>query len=77
VTSVVYPPTTREIGVRRREFAPPIHQTFDAFSQQVLADGARLGKTKQLTVVAVAHVTRCPYCIRGRTKPRPSGPRKR
>jgi len=25
-------------------------------------------KTKQLIAVAVAHVTQCPYCIRGHTK---------
>src|SRR5690606_40957535 len=26
------------------------------------------GKTKQLIAVAVAHVTQCPYCIRGHTQ---------
>ena len=26
------------------------------------------GKTKQLIAVAVAHVTQCPYCIKGHTK---------
>ncbi|EQD70880.1 alkylhydroperoxidase [mine drainage metagenome] len=26
------------------------------------------GKTKQLIAVAVAHVTQCPYCIRGHTE---------
>lgn len=31
-------------------------------------DGALDGKTKQLIAVAVAHVTQCPYCIRGHTK---------
>ena len=31
MTSVVYPPATREIGDRRRELAPAIHQAFDAF----------------------------------------------
>ncbi|MDD5332367.1 MAG: carboxymuconolactone decarboxylase family protein [Rhodoferax sp.] len=25
------------------------------------------GKTRQLIAVAVAHVTQCPYCIRGHT----------
>ncbi len=64
----VYLPATREIGERRRELAPGIHQAFDAFSQQVFADGALPGKTKQLIAVAVAHVTQCPYCIRGHTK---------
>jgi AhpD family alkylhydroperoxidase len=64
----VYPRGTREIGARRRELAPEIHQAFDAFSQQVFADGALPGKTKQLIAVAAAHVTQCPYCIRGHTK---------
>ncbi|MBN9568045.1 MAG: carboxymuconolactone decarboxylase family protein [Alphaproteobacteria bacterium] len=31
-------------------------------------DGALPGKTKQLIAVAVAHVTQCPYCIKGHTK---------
>jgi AhpD family alkylhydroperoxidase len=66
--SVVYPPATREIGHRRRELAPAIHQAFDAFSSQVFADGALPAKTKQLIAVAAAHVTQCPYCIRGHTK---------
>ena len=66
--SAVYPAATREIGARRRELAPEIHQAFDAFSRQVFADGALPGKTKQLIAVAAAHVTQCPYCIRGHTK---------
>jgi len=66
--SVVYPPATREIGDRPRELAPAIHQAFDAFSKQVFADGALPAKTKQLIAVAAAHVTQCPYCIRGHTK---------
>jgi len=68
MTSTVYPPATREIGERRRELAPAIHQAFDAFSQQVFADGALPGKAKQLIAVAVAHVTQCPYRIAGHTK---------
>lgn len=64
----VYPPATRELAARRRELAPEIHQAFDAFSARVFADGALPGKTKQLIAVAAAHVTQCPYCIRGHTK---------
>jgi AhpD family alkylhydroperoxidase len=37
-------------------------------SQAVFQDGALPVKTKQLIAVAVAHVTQCPYCIRGHTK---------
>ena len=68
MTSMVYPPATPEIGARRRELAPAIHEAFDAFSRQVFADGALPGRTKQLIAVAVAHVTQCPYCIRGHTR---------
>jgi len=52
----------------RKRLAPEIHDTFQAFSQKVFADGALPVKTKQLIAVAVAHVTQCPYCIRGHTK---------
>jgi AhpD family alkylhydroperoxidase len=68
MASVVYLPTTREIGDRCRELAPAIRQAFDAFSKQVFAEGALPAKTKQLIAVAVAHVTLCPYCIRGHAK---------
>ena len=61
-------PAAREIGTRRRELAPAIHQAFDAFSNKVFADGALPEKAKQLIAVAVAHVTQCPYCIAGHTK---------
>jgi len=62
-------PATREIGTRRRELAPAIHQAFDAFSKQVFADGALPEKAKQQIAVAVAHVTQsAPNCIVGHTK---------
>ena len=44
--SPVYPPATREIGDRRRELAPAIHEAFDAFSRQVFADGALPGRPR-------------------------------
>ena len=34
----------------------------------MFADGALPAKTKQVIAVAVAHVTQCPYCIKGHTK---------
>jgi AhpD family alkylhydroperoxidase len=34
----------------------------------VFAPGALPERTKQLIAVAVAHVTQCPYCIRGHTR---------
>ena len=63
----MYPDTTKEIARKRRELAPEISSAFRAFGQRVFADGALPEKTKQLIAVAVAHVTQCPYCIRGHT----------
>ncbi len=64
----LYPSLTRDIAEKRRALAPEIEKAFQAFSQQVFAEGALPAKTKQLIAVAVAHVTQCPYCIRGHTK---------
>jgi len=64
----VYPTVTREIAAQRRELAPGPAEAFRQFSQSVFAEGALSAKTKQLIAVAVAHVTQCPYCIRGHTK---------
>jgi AhpD family alkylhydroperoxidase len=64
----MFPQPTKELAARRRELAPDIQAAFDAFSQRVLADGALPAKTKQLIAVAVAHVTQCPYCIKGHTR---------
>ena len=67
MSDAVYPTPTRELAARRAELAPETHDAFQAFSKQVFADGALPEKTKQLIAVAVAHVTQCPYCIRGHT----------
>lgn len=64
----VYHPTTPQLAQRRKELAPHVHDAFEDFSRAVFADGALPGRTKQLIAVAVAHVTQCPYCIRGHTK---------
>jgi AhpD family alkylhydroperoxidase len=64
----LYPPSSRELSEKRRALAPDTEKAFQAFSQQVFADSALPAKTKQLIAVAVAHVTQCPYCIRGHTK---------
>lgn len=66
--SQIFPQATREMAERRRALAPKQAEAFKAFSQSVFADGALPAKTKQLIAVAVAHVTQCPYCIRGHTK---------
>jgi AhpD family alkylhydroperoxidase len=64
----LYPRSSREISEKRRALAPETEKAFQAFSQQVFAAGALSEKTKQLIAVAVAHVTQCPYCIKGHTK---------
>ena len=63
----IYPQATRELAERRTRLAPGPAKAFRAFSQSVFAEGAITTKTKQLIAVAVAHVTQCPYCIRGHT----------
>ena len=64
----VYPVASRELAERRKHAEPDTHEAFQAFSRQVFADGALPEKTKQLIAVAVAHVTQCPYCIRGHAR---------
>ena len=68
MTEDMYPPSTRELARKRRELAPEAEAAFQAFSQTVFADGALSAKMKQIVAVAVAHVTQCPYCIKGHTK---------
>lgn len=68
MSDALYPPSSRETSRKRRELAPETEAAFQAFSKQVFADGALPAKTKQIIAVAVAHVTQCPYCIRGHTK---------
>ena len=64
----VYPEATRELSQKRQALTPDIEAAFRSFSERVFADGALPSKTKELIAVAVAHVTQCPYCIRGHTK---------
>lgn len=63
----IFPDVSKELVDRRRELAPEIYGAFRTFNQRVFADGALSAKTKDLIAVAVAHVTQCPYCIRGHT----------
>ena len=63
----LYPQATRALAEQRSRLAPGPAEAFRAFSQSVFAEGALPAKTKQLIAVAVAHVTQCPYCIRGHT----------
>ncbi len=68
MTESMYPAPSRDIAQKRRELAPEAEAAFHAFSRAAFADGALPEKTKQIIAVAVAHVTQCPYCIRGHTK---------
>lgn len=60
--------TKQSPGNRRHEHTPDIEDAWRQFSRSVFAKGALDTKTKQLIAVAVAHVTQCPYCIRGHAK---------
>jgi AhpD family alkylhydroperoxidase len=64
----IYPSSTRDLAQKRRDLAPDAEAAFQAFSKTVFADGALPVKIKQIIAVAVAHVTQCPYCIKGHTK---------
>jgi AhpD family alkylhydroperoxidase len=64
----MYPPVTRQSAARIRTLAPAQQAAFDAFGKAVFAEGALSVKIKQIVAVAVAHVTQCPYCIKGHTK---------
>ena len=64
----LHPQASRELAEQRKRLAPGPATAFRAFSQIVFAEGAIPSRTKQLIAVAVAHVTQCPYCIRGHTR---------
>jgi len=64
----VYPPATPSMSKKRADLAPDQVEAFRNFSKTVFKAGAIDEKTKQLIAVAVAHVTQCPYCIKGHTK---------
>jgi AhpD family alkylhydroperoxidase len=66
--SSIYPSSTPEITRHRRDLAPDQQAAFEAFGKAVFADGALPSKVKQIIAVAVAHVTQCPYCIKGHTR---------
>ncbi|MFL6713674.1 MAG: carboxymuconolactone decarboxylase family protein [Sulfurifustis sp.] len=64
----ILPHMTPDLAAMRKQLAPDIHEAFTNFGERVFAEAALSAKTKQLIAVAVAHVTQCPYCIRGHTK---------
>ena len=64
----IYPASHPGAAGARHRLTPETDAAFLAFSRQVFADGALTSRTKQIIAVAVAHVTQCPYCIRGHTR---------
>jgi AhpD family alkylhydroperoxidase len=51
---------------RLKTASPNATETFGAmqtFMAKAVADGALPAKTKELIAIAVAHATKCPYCI--------------
>ena len=68
MSEMLYPSSTGALSERDKRLTPEPHDAFQTFSRKVFANGALTTKTKQLIAVAVAHVTQCPYCIRGHTK---------
>jgi AhpD family alkylhydroperoxidase len=61
----MFPFATKELNEKKAALAPENIQAWRNFSKTVFKAGALDEKTKQLIAVAVAHVTQCPYCIRG------------
>jgi len=68
MTAELYPAPTPDLARMRRVLAPDTAGAFRDFSKAVFAEGALPARTKQMIAVAVAHVTQCPYCIRGHTR---------
>ena len=63
----LYPPLAKNSRANRRSWRRR-SQRRSRRSARVFAEGALPTKTKQFIAVAVAHVTQCPYCIRGHTE---------
>lgn len=61
----LFPEGTREMNKKKANLAPDIIDSWRNFSRSVFQEGALPAKTKQLIAVAAAHITQCPYCIRG------------
>ena len=64
----LFPPATPMMSKKRAALAPDTTEAFRAFNRKVFSEGALSARMKQVIAVAVAHVTQCPYCIRGHTR---------
>ena len=68
ISDIVSQSHTKGLAQKRRGLSTNTEAAFQSVSQAAFADGARPTKVKQIIAVAVAHVTQCPYCIKGHTK---------
>jgi len=68
MTAEIYPAVTPDLAHMRRELAPDAAAAFNEFGKVVFADGALSARFKNIIAVAAAHITQCPYCIRGHTR---------
>jgi AhpD family alkylhydroperoxidase len=68
MSETLYSLSAGALSDAHKRLSPEPYDAFQQFSRRVFANGALTTKTKQLIAVAVAHVTQCPYCIRGHTK---------
>ncbi len=68
MTQELRPVPSAHLSKRRRALSPDIEKAFSELSERVFAEGELPAKVKELIAVAVAHVTQCPYCIRGHTR---------
>lgn len=68
MTEELYPSITRDLTRKRRDLDHDAATAFHDFSNAVFAEGALSRQTKHIIAVAVAHVTQCPYCIKGHTR---------
>ncbi len=60
-----YPKDGRKYIPQLKELKPELFESFMALNEKTFAEGSLSTKTKELIAVAVAHTTRCPYCIEG------------
>jgi AhpD family alkylhydroperoxidase len=64
----LYRPIPKKLAKARKSLVPKSAKAFQSFSRAVFENGSLSTKMKHLIAVAVAHVTQCPYCIRGHTQ---------
>ena len=58
-----YPKDGRKYYPQLKALQPELFESFMTFNEKTFADGSLSTKVKELIAVAVAHTTRCPYCI--------------